>query len=136
MFKRISSTILSFVILPMSTLAQTAPRPLTSDNPPKIQELSNLFFNAIVVVATIAGFASFLALIFGGFRYITAQGDPKATASARGIITWAVVGLAFIIIAWLILSFIAEFTGLPLTTFCLPRVSGGATLFCSPELAF
>lgn len=70
-----------------------------------------VFNNILSLVAIGGGFLAFLALIAGGFRYLTAQGDPKAMTAARGTITWAVVGLALIIISWLILQFIAQFTG-------------------------
>jgi len=82
--------------------------------------LETVFGNLITVVAIIGGFLAFFALIVGGFRYITAQGDPKAIASARSTITWAIVGLALIIIAWLILVFIQEFTGIRVTRFTIP----------------
>jgi hypothetical protein len=135
MAKKLSAFLIFFGVLPANTLAQTAPRPITPGAPPTIQHLTDLFANVIAVVVTLAGFAAFLMLIAGGFRYLTAQGDPKAAGSARGMLTWAIVGLAFVIFAWLILSFIADFTGLPLTTFCLPQVTGGGTQFC-PGLDF
>lgn len=83
-------------------------------------QLVAIFNNVVSIVAVVGGFLAFIALIIGGIRYITARGDPKAITAAQGIITWAVVGLALIIISWLILQLIAQFTGLPLTTFCIP----------------
>jgi uncharacterized membrane protein YbhN (UPF0104 family) len=80
----------------------------------------DLFANALTAIISLAGIASFIILIAGGFRYMVARGDPKALDAARGTITWAVVGLAFVILSWLILVFIAEFTNLPITFFCIP----------------
>ena len=85
--------------------------------PAKLKDLEKIFANIISIVVTIAGFLAFAALIAGGFRYITARGDPKALAAAQGMITWAILGLAMIIISWLILKFIEVFTGVPVTFF-------------------
>ena len=89
-------------------------------DPATFRDLNFLFRNILQSVIVIGGFAAFVMLLFGGFRYLTAQGDPKSISAARGMITWAIVGLAFLILSWLIIRFIADFTGLPLTQFCLP----------------
>jgi hypothetical protein len=84
-----------------------------------LEQIAVIFRNVVSILGVVGGFLAFIALIIGGFRYLTARGDPKAIASAQGIITYAIIGVAFIIISWLILQFIAQFTGLPLTTFCI-----------------
>jgi hypothetical protein len=85
--------------------------------PATLKDLEKVFANIISIVAIIGGFLAFAALIAGGFRYITARGDPKAITAAQGMITWAIIGLAMIIISWLILKFIEVFTGVPVTIF-------------------
>ena len=100
-------------------------------DPATFRDLNFLFRNILQSVIVIGGFAAFVMLIFGGFRYLTAQGDPKSISAARGMITWAIVGLAFLVLSWLIIRFIADFTGLPLTQFCLPgQLVGGGTDVC------
>ncbi|MEX0617220.1 MAG: dockerin type I domain-containing protein [Candidatus Woykebacteria bacterium] len=47
-------------------------------------------------VFVLGGMISLLFIIWGGFRYMTAQGDPKAIASARGTIVSAVIGLVLL----------------------------------------
>lgn len=91
----------------------------SADSPPPatLKDLEKVFANIISIVAVIGGFLAFAALIAGGFRYITARGDPKALTAAQGMITWAILGLAMIIISWLILKFIEVFTGVPVTFF-------------------
>ena len=76
-----------------------------------------MFKSAITSVAIIGGFLAFIAIIIGGFKYITARGDPKAVAGAQATLTWAIIGLVLIIGAWLVLLFIANFTGQPVTQF-------------------
>jgi hypothetical protein len=75
--------------------------------------LEVIFGNILSVAFALAGFAAFIMLILGGFRYLTSAGDPKASAQARGTITWAIAGLLFLIGAWFILRLISEFTGIP-----------------------
>jgi len=64
------------------------------------------------ITVRLAGIAVFIFLIIGGFQWLTAGGDPKKSESARNTITYAILGLALLILAWFILKFIAEFTGL------------------------
>ena len=86
-----------------------------------LYQLTVVFGNVAGVVLTLAGFSVVIMLIVGGFRYISARGDPKALQSARGTITWAIVGLVFIILAFLIVDFLAGFIGIPeLGKFCVP----------------
>lgn len=101
-------------------LAIVSPAFAQIQDPATFRDLNTLFKNVLGAVITIGGFSAFVMLVFGGFRYLTAQGDPKSVSAARGTITWAIVGLAFIILSWLILKFTADFTGLPLTKFCIP----------------
>ena len=81
--------------------------------------LETIFANVLNVITVLAGFAVLLMLVIGAFRYMTAQGDPKAVGAARSTITWALVGLFFIIAAWFVVLFISQFTGLNLTNFCI-----------------
>ena len=56
--------------------------------------------------------AVFVMLLYGGFRYLVAGGNPEANQKASGVITYAILGLALMIGAWFILRLIASFTGL------------------------
>ena len=111
----------SFVLgLLFSTFPHSAAAEQLPDSPyATIDQLAIIFGNIVSVVAVIGGFLAFIALIVGGFRYLTSQGDPKAIAAAQGTVTWAFLGLAAIIIAWLVLVFIEQFTGIPITKFTI-----------------
>ena len=112
LLKRIipSVVILSFLRLASPTFAQDYA---------KLDELNDVFQSVLSVVAVVGGFLAFAALIYGGFRYIVAQGDPKQISAARSTITWAILGLSLIIVAWLLLLFVEQFTGVPVTQFLL-----------------
>jgi type IV secretory pathway VirB2 component (pilin) len=99
-------TVIWLSLFPSTVLAQSPP-------PAQVSDLNNIVGNVISILAPIGGFLALIFLIVGGFRYITAQGDPKASASARSTITWAILGLVFLILAWLILKFVSGFTGIP-----------------------
>lgn len=88
-------------------------------NPSPIKDLATVFENALSAVIILGGISSFVMIIFSGFKFITAQGDPKALMAARSSLVWAIAGVAFIIIAWLVLQFIANFTGVDVTLFQL-----------------
>lgn len=80
--------------------------------PQCLQSLGYVYRNILNVIMGIAGFASFIMLVFGGFKFLTSQGDPKALGSARTTITWALIGLAMIIVSYLIIVLISNYTGI------------------------
>lgn len=83
----------------------------TGEQPAQFKDLEAVFGNILSVIFALAGFVVFAMLLNGGFRYLTAGGDPKATAQAKATLTWAIGGLILLIIAWFILRLIAQFTG-------------------------
>lgn len=85
-----------------------------------LRYLETIFSRILSLATTAAGLVCFVMLIVGGFKYLTSGGDPKQTASAQGTLTWAIGGLAFIIVAWFILLFIKHFTGVEVTIFEIP----------------
>lgn len=59
------------------------------------------------IVLYIAGFAAVIFVIWGGFKYLTSNGEPQRAASARTTLLNALVGLAIALIASRIVGFIA-----------------------------
>jgi hypothetical protein len=76
-----------------------------------------VFRNILIVVGQLAILALFLMLVFGGFKYMTAGGDPKATEAAQKTITAAITGLFLLVGIWLLLRFLSVFFGVDLLTF-------------------
>jgi len=87
------------------------------DEPAEIGQLETIFSNIVALITTIAGFALFIMLIVGGFRFLTSGGDPKAVLQAKNTITFAILGLVLIISSILILKLIEEITGVEVTVF-------------------
>lgn len=67
---------------------------------------SELVSTVLTIAIGIGGGIAFLLLIYGGFRLVSSQGDPKALQDARSIITSAISGLLFIVFAVFILRLI------------------------------
>lgn len=60
----------------------------------------------LAIVFTTLGALAFLMLVIGGVRYVASQGDPQATAKAKGTIIYALIGLVVAISAVSIVSLV------------------------------
>lgn len=115
-FRIISLPIYSLLITHYSSklaYAQEDPEPATFSD---LEKLIKGYLNMALTWAIIAVFAM---LLYGGFKYLTAGGDPKGNEAAKATITYAVIGLLLMIGAWFILNFIQIFTGVNITEFTL-----------------
>lgn len=63
-----------------------------------ISSLLNIIFSIATVLA-------FIWLVWGAFQYITAGGDKQKLSQARSRVTWAIVGLLLIALAFLVAQF-------------------------------
>lgn len=85
-----------------------------------IQGFNCLFANIAQVIVYFAGLVFFIMFIRGGFSYLTSGGDPKKTAKATSTLTLAIIGLVGVIVSFLIIKFIGDFTGVNVTEFNVP----------------
>jgi succinate dehydrogenase/fumarate reductase cytochrome b subunit len=68
---------------------------------------SSLITTAMTVITWIlvaTGAAAVLMLIIGGFRYITSAGNEKQADAAKETLTNAIMGLVFVLLAYVIAS--------------------------------
>ena len=72
---------------------------------PAIGDLYNIavFFAFII---------AFFLVVWGGIKLITSHGDPKAVEGGRKTITYAIVGLVLVIVAYFIVFIVQGLTGL------------------------
>lgn len=89
----------------------------------KIQGFECIFQNIAQVIVYFAGIAFFIMFIKGGFEYLTSGGDPKKSAKATSTLTLAVIGLVGVIISFLVIKFIGDFTGINVTEFTIPNIT-------------
>lgn len=77
-----------------------------------VQRIINLSVGLAFIILTVM-------LVVAGIRYLTSGGDPKGLSAASNALTWALLGMLFLVIAWLILLLIKAFTGVDVTIFCI-----------------
>ncbi|MDD5738907.1 MAG: pilin [Candidatus Pacebacteria bacterium] len=70
-----------------------------------IYTVTNWVFYIMTLVAV-------LMIVFGGFTYITAAGDPAKAGKGKSILTFAIIGLAIALIAKLIPSLVRFILGM------------------------
>jgi hypothetical protein len=96
---------------------KAAPTPDCAAGVIQIQQLVTRLINISV---TIAFMALTVWLIWGALKFfITSGGDPKSLAHAWSSLTWAFMGLFFMVLAWLVMKLIFNVTGFDVTQYCL-----------------
>ncbi len=70
--------------------------------------LASILSPLLNIVFYIAAFLAFYWLVWGAFQYILAQGKKEELAKAKARITWALVGLLFIFLAYILAKFASE----------------------------
>lgn len=115
----LSISIFSFLASAKLALAAVKPVQNNSDGFAGLDQLTSVFANVASVVSALIGFALLIMLIRGGVAYITAQGDPKAIASARSTITWAIIGFIVVLASFLIIALISGVLGVDITKFTI-----------------
>lgn len=93
-----------------------------------IQNIIKLVQGVIRFILVVAFILAFLFLIIGGVRWITAGGDEKAVAGARGMITGALIGLVIVLVAYALIRTVEIFFGVNIITgsnFSIPQVPTG-----------
>jgi len=66
----------------------------------------NTIYNVTSWVFYIMTLVAIVMIVFGGFTYITAAGDPAKAGKGKSILTYAIIGLAIALVAKLIPSLV------------------------------
>ena len=114
--KILSSSLLPIIALaaPMQVFAQDellVPRDLRP-----INDIVRVVRGAIQFILVVAFVLAFIFLLIGGIRWITAGGDEKAVAGARGMITAALIGLVIVLVSYAIIRLVEIFFGFNIIT--------------------
>lgn len=78
------------------------------NNPEQIGAIALALVELLLMVG---GLAAVAFVIYGGFRYLTSQGEPENTRAARQTIINALIGLFIVILATTIVRFIGSKLG-------------------------
>ena len=82
------------------------------DNPVGVGTLGELVGRNIFPAAVQLGsMLAFFYAIWGGLRYIMAEGDPKKVDGARGTITTAIIGFVILFLAYAVIKILDAILG-------------------------
>lgn len=65
-----------------------------------------LLGNIISLALFAAGALALIFVLIGGFQYIVSAGNPQNISQAKRTITYAIIGLAIVIMALIIVNFV------------------------------
>jgi hypothetical protein len=74
------------------------------DAPKQLGELFSRFDGILVYLVPLGVFLAVLMVVVGGYMWIASAGDPDRVKQAQGTLTWAIIGLVFILIAVLLVN--------------------------------
>lgn len=72
---------------------------------------NNSISTALNVAFGVAAAIALLMIVIGGFRYVTARGDPSSTAQARNTVIYSLIGLVVTMAAYSIVVFVVRNVG-------------------------
>lgn len=67
--------------------------------------------NIISFALIASGVVALFFIIFAGAKLVTSAGDQKKVEGARKTLTWAIIGLVIILLAFFIVNFLGVLTG-------------------------
>lgn len=98
----------AILLLPLVALAQNDGGYIGIKNPATgINSISDVVTAVVRVVRMVAIPFVVLAIIYSGWLFIAAQGNPDKLKSARGVFLWTLVGTLVVLSAELIASVLA-----------------------------
>ena len=105
--------ILTVALLPLATFAQTVviTNPISSAGDNFIAILASLLRNVVMPIAAVL---VVLFIIYAGFTFLTAQGNPKKIEDAKQRILWALIGAGILLgaeaISFVVCNTVADIT--------------------------
>lgn len=77
-------------------------------NVPRVEASEAAFASLLTLVFTLAGVACVIAIVVGGIKYVTSNGDSGDITSAKKTILYALVGLVVVIGAFTIVQLVVR----------------------------
>jgi hypothetical protein len=96
-------------ILPFVFLFPTAA--YAADPPTLDGAIGPLVDTVLSYLFPIAGIICIIYVVIGGYMWMISAGDPARVKKAQGTLTWALLGLAFVLVAVGIIQVITKFIG-------------------------
>jgi type IV secretory pathway VirB2 component (pilin) len=76
------------------------------------QKIENLFTSIDKVLGYLLPTAAILAVVFiiiGGYMWMSSAGNPEKIKQAQGTLTWAIIGLVFVVLAALLVGVLIDY---------------------------
>ncbi|MBI4101369.1 MAG: hypothetical protein HY443_00200 [Candidatus Nealsonbacteria bacterium] len=70
------------------------------------QDLNEVIAWFYYFIVAVSGFAAFVMLVIGGFKWLSSSGNPSTIGDAKDQIQKALLGLLLILVSWLVLQVI------------------------------
>ena len=93
---------LPFLVLTLFPLAANAAR--TLDNPLGSADLRVIIGQIIRVMLGFSGVIALASFVWGGFLFLTSQGNPERVKKGKDTLIWAVIGLVVIFTAYILVD--------------------------------
>lgn len=77
---------------------------------PTLDCIGVVFQNVIAFLLILAGAVAVIFVILSGVKFLTSGGDPKQVEGARHTMTYAIIGLIVVLLAFGIVNIIADLT--------------------------
>ena len=77
----------------------------------EVTGFGDLASDVLLILVSAAGVLSIIFIIIAGIKILTSSGDEKKLASATGTLTYAIIGLAVTILAFVIIRIVQFFFG-------------------------
>ncbi|MGI5898066.1 MAG: pilin [Candidatus Dojkabacteria bacterium] len=95
-----------FLILVANSIFGTSS--VFADEPKQLGHFFDMAEKVFSKIMPIAGLLCVIFIIQGGYMWMTSSGDPAKIQQAQGTLTWAIIGLIFVILSSSILSAIIK----------------------------
>jgi hypothetical protein len=111
-----ASILVAFVLfIPILSLADTVNTPpadqapsVTINNPIKVNTVNGFIRTILEGVIKIGIPIVALAIIYSGFLFVTARGNPESLKTAKSALLYSVIGAAILLGAWAIAQLISD----------------------------
>ncbi|OGD83899.1 hypothetical protein A2165_00205 [Candidatus Curtissbacteria bacterium RBG_13_40_7] len=79
--------------------------------PAKFGTFGEVATPVVLILTSVAGAISIILIIISGIKIVTSGGDPKQLGAAQATLTYAIIGLAITILAFIIMAAVQKFLG-------------------------
>ena len=80
-----------------------------NQDPPKLTELFSSFDGITEYLLPIGIVLAIAMVVVGGYMWMSSAGNPDKVKQAQGTLTWAVIGMVFIILAGLVIKTLVDY---------------------------